>query len=638
MDRTAWIVVTLCTAGLIAWFWHVTNQPPRTAAPPEIVQAAPAAAAATPPPAATATATAPSAEEITTPVSLDGINYVFSNIGGGIKSMTLPPQRFSGHSPTVLNQDGVAAVGALSRAVGVIETDAYDLKSPAGQTPVIYERSTTDGITIRKTWTPITDSPGKGFYWKLGVTFKNSGTSPHTGTWSLYAGTATPLQANEEPVSFCWNADGEPAQKNASWFDGSRFLGMEFRAPVTTFEQSFGQLLWGGVHSQYYATLIANTQPERQLPAGRLWAQRKAVTITPEQGAPRSTNAVYAAVGLPDLTLPPAQEKSFDLEVYMGPRAHSILSRLPRRFDDVMFYGMFGPISKFMLWLLTFFQKLMSFTASSWGWAVILLTVVVRGVLWPLNLKATRQMKRMSLLAPQMKELQEKYKDDPQKMNSQVMGLYKKYGVNPVSGCLPMFLQIPIFFGLYTMLRFAVEMRGHGFLWINDLALPDTQFHIGGFPINPLPLVMAATMYIQMAMTPKSPDPNMQMQQRIFLIMPFIFLFMCYNFAAALALYWTISNIIGIFQSWVVKRMPEPELVERPGDSGTGGTGGTAVRPGGSPKPPGGKPSFMEIFAERLAEQQKKAAARTLPGTSQASKPSRPGGGGKSALRRPDEP
>lgn len=299
-----------------------------------------------------------------------------------------------------------------------------------------------------------------------------------------------------------------------------------------------------------------------------------------------------------------------------------------------MFYGMFGLISKFMLWLLTWFQKFMSFTTSSWGWAVILLTIVVRGVLWPLNLKATRQMKRMSLLAPQMKELQEKYKDDPQKMNAQVMGLYKKFGVNPVSGCLPMFLQIPIFFGLYTMLRFAVEMRGHGFLWINDLALPDTQFHIGGFPINPLPLVMAATMYIQMAMTPKSPDPNMQMQQRIFLIMPFIFLFMCYNFAAALALYWTISNIIGIFQSWVVKRMPEPELVERPGGNGPGGT---AVRPGGSPKPPGGKPSFMEIFAERLAEQQKKAAARTLPGTSQASKQARPGGSGKSALRRPDD-
>jgi YidC/Oxa1 family membrane protein insertase len=146
---------------------------------------------------------------------------------------------------------------------------------------------------------------------------------------------------------------------------------------------------------------------------------------------------------------------------------------------------------------------------------------------------------------------------------------------------------------------------------------------------------MAGTMFIQMAMTPKSPDPNMQMQQRIFLFMPLLFLFMCYNFAAALALYWTVSNIIGIFQSWVVKRMPEPELVERP-DAGPGGTGGAAVKLPGGPGG-GGKPSFMEIFAERLAEQQKKAAARTLPGASQASKQARPGGSGKSALRKPGE-
>jgi YidC/Oxa1 family membrane protein insertase len=634
MDRTAWIVVTLCTAGLITWFWTLPKPPPRAAGSPEVVQAAAAAgtagtAAAAVSPTAPTASSAPTAAELTMAFSDDGIDYVFSNLGGGIKTMTLPPQRFSGVGPTVLNEESVGAVGALSPAAGIVETEAYELKSPAGKAPVVYERTTPEGLVIRKTWTPVTEGAGKGFLWKLAVTFKNTGAGAHAGAWSLHAGTATPLQSNEEPVSVCWNADGEPAQENAGWFGGSSFLGMHFRAPAATFEKSFGQFLWGGVHSQYYTTLIAHTAPERELPPGRIWAQRKAMTLQPDKGSPHSTFAVYAGVGLPDLSLPPGQEKTFDLEVYMGPRAHSLLSQLPRRLDDAMFYGMFGFISKPMLWMLTWFQKLMSFTTSSWGWAVILLTVLVRGLLWPLNLKATRQMKRMSLLAPQMKELQEKYKDDPQKMNAQVMGLYKKFGVNPVSGCLPMVLQIPIFFGLYTMLRFAVEMRGHGFLWVNDLALPDTQFHIGGFPLNPLPLVMAATMFIQMAMTPKSPDPNMQMQQRMFLLMPFLFLFMCYNFAAALALYWTISNIIGIFQSWVVKRMPEPELVEKPATALTD-KGGAAV------KKAGGKPGFMEIFAERLAEQQKKAANRNIPGTSAASKQPR-AGGGKSALRKPGD-
>lgn len=632
MDRTAWIAVTLCTAGLMAWFWYAPKNQPRPAAGPEIVQAAPgaapaAAAAAVETPAVSA---APLVPEETMSISNDGIAYVFSNIGGGIKTTTLPPQRFSGKSTTALNTDGVAAVGALALTPGLIESEAYELKSSQGQTPVIYERTTPEGLVIRKTWTPVPDGPGAGFLWRLALSFRNAGPGAHTGAWSLYAGTASPIQSNEEPVSFCWNADGEPDQENAKWFEGSRFLG--FREPAATFERSFGQILWGGVHSQYYTTLIAHTIPERELPPGRLWAQRKPVTITPDNGSPYSSFAVFAAFGLPDLALAPGQEKAFELDVYTGPRAHSLLAKLPRRFDDAMFYGWFGFISKPMLWLLTWFQKLMSFTTSSWGWAVILLTILVRGLLWPLNLKATRQMKRMALLAPQMKELQEKYKDEPQKMNAQVMGLYKKFGVNPVSGCLPVVLQIPIFFGLYTMLRFAVELRGHGFLWVNDLALPDTQFHIAGFPINPLPLVMAATMYIQMAMTPKSPDPNMQMQQRIFMFMPFFFLIFCYNFAAALALYWTVSNIIGIFQSWVVKRMPEPALVEKSA-TGLPASGDAPAKPANARR----KPGFMEIFAERLAEQQKKAAARSLPGASPASKTARPGGSAKSALRKPGD-
>lgn len=636
MDRTAWIVVSLCTAGLIAWFVYLPKSPPRPPAGPEVVQAAPAAAPGTAAPATPAAPATAAVAEQTMTISDDGIDYVFSNIGGGIKTITLPPQRFSGSSPTVLNADGVAAVGALSRVAGTLETEAYELKSPNGQTPVIFERTTPEGVVIRKTWNPVTEGAGRGFLWRLSLSFKNAGAGAHSDAWALYAGTASPLQTSEEPVSVCWNADGEPGQENAGWFNGSGFLGMQFRAPAATFERTFGQLLWGGVHSQYYTTLIAHTLPERELPPGHIWAQRKPVSIPREKNSPASSFAVYAGVGLPNLSLAPGQEKTYDLDVYMGPRAHSLLAKLPRRLDDAMFYGWFGFISKPMLWLLTWFQHLMSFTTSSWGWAVILLTVVVRGLLWPLNIKATRQMKRMALLAPQMKELQEKYKDDPQKMNAQVMGLYKKFGVNPVSGCLPMLLQIPIFFGLYTMLRFAVEMRGHGFLWVNDLALPDTQFHIAGFPINPLPLVMAATMFVQMAMTPKSPDPNMQMQQRIFMFMPIIFLVMCYNFAAALALYWTVSNIIGIFQSWVVKRMPEPELVERP-DSGPGGSGGATAKLPGGPRGGGGKPSFMQIFAERLAEQQKKAAARSLPGTSAASKQARPGGSSKSALRKPGD-
>lgn len=602
MDRTAWIVVTLCTAGLITWF---TLQPKHQPPPRETVSAVPAETPsgdlAAPTPATTPDATTPGvpvALEKTFTVTQDSVEFLFTTHGGGIKTATLPPHHYSGATPTVLNQDGPAPVGALGSQPGEINDGAYELKSPEGETPVIFERALPNDLLVRKTWTPVTEGAGQGFLWKLNVTFQNTGAAPTTGRYSLYAGLAAPLTSGDIlPVGVCWNADGGPEYERAGWFDGSGFLGMQFRAPATVMEKNFHELLWVGVHSQYYTTLVSHTQHTSELPPGSLWARRATVKVG-LNGETKSTSAIYAAAGLPDLNLAAGATQAYDLEVYIGPRSQSILSKLPKErfYSEAMFYGMFGFISKPMLWMLTWFERLMSFSNASWGFAIILLTMLVRGLLWPLNLKATRQMKRMSLLSPKMKELQEKYKDDPMRMNREVMGLYKKFGVNPVSGCLPMFLQIPIFFGLYTMLQHAVELRGHGFWWVRDLALPDTQFHISGFPVNPLPIVMAITMFGQMALTPKSPDPNMKMQQRIFLIMPFFFLFFCYNFAAALALYWTISNIIGIVQSWIVKRMPEPELVEQP-----------AVVSG--PKK-GGKPGFTQVFAERLAEQQKLAEAR----------------------------
>lgn len=603
MDRTAWIVVTLCTAGLIAWFyWQPKYQPPPPAL--EAVNAVPAETASTEVTAqAPASATPETAAiEPVTPekifdVTINSVVFQFTTYGGGIKTATLPPHFFSGDEPTILNDQSPAPVGALSSRPGELNDGIYELTSPEGQTPVIFQRKLPTGLVVRKTWTPVTEGAGHGFMWQLNVTFENQGSVAATGQYSLYSGLAAPLLGNELPVSVCWNADGGPESEEVRWFNGSSFLGMQFRAPTSLMEKSFNELLWVGAHSQYYTTLVAHTKHIRELPPGSLWARRIPVR-TGVNGDTHNTDGVYVAAGLPDLNLAPGASLAYDLEVYMGPRAQSVLSKLPkeRYYGEAMFYGMFGFISKPMLWLLTVFERWMRFSSASWGLAIILLTLVVRGVLWPLNLKATRQMKRMSLLSPKMKELQEKYKDDPMRMNREVMGLYKKYGVNPVSGCFPIFLQIPIFFGLYTMLRHAVELRGHGFWWVNDLALPDTQFYLAGFPINPLPIVMALTMFVQMALTPKSPDPNMKMQQRIFLLMPFFFLFFCYNFAAALALYWTISNIIGIVQSWIIKKMPEPELVEQPEVVST-------------PKK-GGKPSFAQIFAERLAEQQKLAEAR----------------------------
>jgi YidC/Oxa1 family membrane protein insertase len=144
-------------------------------------------------------------------------------------------------------------------------------------------------------------------------------------------------------------------------------------------------------------------------------------------------------------------------------------------------------------------------------------------------------------------------------MNTEVMKLYKDYGVNPLSGCFPMLVQIPIFFGFYNMLGKAVELRNSKFLWVNDLSQPDTIWHfpVVGWPLNVLPLLMAATMLWQMALSPKSGDP---LQQKIFMFMPLIFIAFCYNFASALALYWTVQNLFSVVQLYATRNQEPPTL------------------------------------------------------------------------------
>jgi YidC/Oxa1 family membrane protein insertase len=228
---------------------------------------------------------------------------------------------------------------------------------------------------------------------------------------------------------------------------------------------------------------------------------------------------------------------------------------------------------------------------------VVVLTLLLRTAIWPLYNRSNRTMKRMSKLKPEIDKLKEKYPDDPQKMNQEMMKLYRVYGVNPLG---------------YSMLLHAVEMRGQTFMWVDDLSLPDTLGHVLGIPINPLPIVMAITSFAQMAMMPNTGGDKTQMM--IIKLMPFMFLFICYNFASALALYWTVSNIFSIGQTWLSNRLPEPVLKAKEG---------------------GGGKSFVERMAARAdqhqrAQQMKQAKGREIDpkddGASSKKRPPRTGG------------
>ncbi len=247
--------------------------------------------------------------------------------------------------------------------------------------------------------------------------------------------------------------------------------------------------------------------------------------------------------------------------LYVGPKDYNRLKALKVGLEYIIDFGFFSVIAVPLFWTLKLFYRFLG----NYGWAIVLLTIIIRIPFIPLVNKSQKSMKKMQELQPRLAEIREKFKKDPQRMQKEMMELYKKYKVNPLGGCLPMLLQIPVFFALYKILLIAIELRGAPFmLWIQDLSAPDTLFGhippwfplIGGFAIGPLPILMGATMIIQQRMTPTSMDPA---QNKMMMFMPIIFTFLFLNFATGLVLYWLMNNIFSIAQQLYANRKLKKE-------------------------------------------------------------------------------
>jgi len=233
---------------------------------------------------------------------------------------------------------------------------------------------------------------------------------------------------------------------------------------------------------------------------------------------------------------------------YVGPKKQAFLWDLGMK--DVMEFGMLRWLCYPLVWVLNFFNSLIP----NYGVAIILLTILVKLLFWPLTHKSTVGMKKMQELQPKMKEIQAKFKDNPQRLQQETWALYREAKVNPMSSCLPMLIQIPVFIALFNVLRSAVELRYAPFLWIGDLSEPEglfaSWFPFGG--LNILPILMAVSTGLQSAFTPSAGDKNQQKMMMIF--MPLMMLFMFYSFPSALSLYWFLSNLFSIVQMWIIRR------------------------------------------------------------------------------------
>ncbi len=289
-----------------------------------------------------------------------------------------------------------------------------------------------------------------------------------------------------------------------------------------------GAISWAALVNGYF--LVAAVPDEGAVADLRIGAHRGMERV------------VEVELGSPAFDLSPGQAVGFSYRIYAGPKLQEALAPLGSHLTEVVHYGFFHPVAKPLLW----FLKAIYRVTGNYGVAIIVLTVLVKAVFWPLSARSFRSMQKMKELQPKLQRLKEKYGDDRERLNREVMQLYRTHRVNPLGGCLPIVVQIPVFFALYRILLGSIELRHAPFmLWIQDLSAKD--------PYYITPVLMGVTMFLQQKLTPASGTSEGQMKMMLY-GMPVVFTFLFLNFPSGLVLYWLVNNILSVLQQAMMLR------------------------------------------------------------------------------------
>ncbi len=476
-------------------------------------------------------------------------------------------------APYVFNDKHAAPILAFTDYPGLDQNAHYTLVS-ASPTQVVYRAVVENRLEVTRTYTlPAGDGDATHDPYRLRheTTIRNllgdHGTPPVLTALSL--GTAAPVGVRDFGLYLnVARYDGD----NASRTDRTALAGGGFLAglglvsnPPKSEAADDGKTVWAAVKNQFFASIYTPDQPG-------LGVLTRRVELTPFPGSSTPNTGITGALRLNLPGLAPAGTTTLGGDLYVGPKEYLRLAKFAQREDKVMqfdgslYYRIFltGYVAPFMNWMMNVMHRVVG----NWGFAIILMTLLFKTVSLPLTLKAARSGKRMQKLQPLMKVLREKYKDNPQKLNQATMDLFKEHKVNPVGGCLPVLLTMPLFVGFFNMLQGTAELRFQGFLWAHDLSAPDTVGHIAGFPINIFPLLMGATMFFQMQLTPQPTMDSSQSPQMMMKIMPFFITAICYNFSCALAVYSTVNGLFTIVQQTLVNKyakVDDPALTNGPG-------------------------------------------------------------------------
>ncbi|MBI4027510.1 MAG: membrane protein insertase YidC [Verrucomicrobia bacterium] len=472
----------------------------------------------------------------------DRVEVRFSSTGGAIQRIALKQFSKDGEEKVLLNHP--SPIPLLSATVGEDAWDAaYSLSASSNR--VRAARRTADGFSIEKEFTLEND-----YGLRANIILRNTGRAATTGTTlRVTLGMAGPMNASDtdEYIGIAFHGGDKTRHEMLAG------LRKQVEKQKKPFEKT-QPIDWAAVNNQYFTILTTPSEP--------FAAIQGEPCALPHVGGrhndgDKQLHGVVAIMISQPVQLAAGAATNWTFSVYAGPKEYKRLSALGLTQNQVLDFGMLEIFCKALLWMMTIFHGVFH----NWGVAIIAVTVVVKVVFWPLTAISTKSMKQMQALAPKLNALKEKYKDDPRRQGEEMMKLQREYGINPVAGCLPMLVQMPIFIAFYYMLRTAIELRGASFLWIHDLSVADTVAHLPvlDFPVNLMPLIMAVTMIWQTRITPQAPntDPAMKMMMWF---MPAVVLFVCYTFSSGLSLYWTVQNLLSILQTYLTNRKPVEPL------------------------------------------------------------------------------
>lgn len=507
------------------------------------------------------------AEHLT--LSNERAEFVFTTRGAALSAVTLHEYRatIARDSGPMMLDFGARPSLAYEEARGFGDAFVYQASASPDGRSVVFSRSTASGLRVEREI-----AIGDGYVLRVTDRFTNTGEQPidlpntrlRTGPMTREAGhrdAAGIVTLGVDTLS----PGGEKVQHWGGKIDKLFKAEMEERELaglplILNAPPRENPVDWVAAKNKYFVQIL--TPPEGTGERAWIYARRAPApreTADPAFAPRKMTEIleVAAAVEIAGQRVEPGQTLERVSTLYVGPMKYSELYALRLHQVDVMEFGMWAPIGKLLLRVLNFLHD--HIPPHNYGIAIILLTLIVRVVFWPITHKSTQSMKRMAEVAPLVNQIREKYKDNPQKMQQEIMAVYKEHKINPLGGCLPMLIQIPVFIALFVVLRSAIELRFANFLWIADLSEPENLFPgllPFGLPLNILPLLMAGTMYLQMKLSPSAGDPA---QQKIMAIMmPGMMLIFLYNFASGLALYWTTQNVLMIIQQVLMKKHVTP--------------------------------------------------------------------------------